>query len=163
MVNDGRHSTLHIVKQTLMPTAAMSSLKTKDWSKAPSFPAPAGAGETKWVVPEKFFDQFPQVLQTVPPLPGEEALYGLFKAMIDDAGTERDGWLRCYLAGTPAPPSSQDVAVPFAHDANRGSTLMSRPLTASLSFSQDVGASRRASIWRSYSMFKAPSAPTKST
>ena len=34
-------------------------MKTKDWSKAPSFPAPAGAGsgETKWVLPEKFFEQ----------------------------------------------------------------------------------------------------------
>jgi len=32
-------------------------MKTKDWSKVPSFPAPAGAGkgETKWVIPEKFF------------------------------------------------------------------------------------------------------------
>jgi hypothetical protein len=49
-------------------------MKTKDWSAVPSFPAPAsaGKGETKWVVPEKFFDQLPKVLQTVPPLPGED-------------------------------------------------------------------------------------------
>jgi hypothetical protein len=65
-------------------------MKTRDWSKVPSFPAPAGAGagETKWVIPEKFFDQLPEVLQTVPPLPGEEALYGLFKAMLDAAATD---------------------------------------------------------------------------
>ncbi|MGB6662994.1 MAG: DUF1254 domain-containing protein [Xanthobacteraceae bacterium] len=44
-------------------------MKTKDWTKVPSFPAPTGAGqgETKWVVPEKFFDQLPEVLQGVTP------------------------------------------------------------------------------------------------
>ena len=62
-------------------------LKSRDWSKAPSFPPPAGAGsgETKWVVPEKFFDQLPEVLATVPPLPGEEALYGTFRSVLDAA------------------------------------------------------------------------------
>ena len=34
-------------------------MKTIDWSELPEIPAPAqqGSGETKWVVPEKFFDQ----------------------------------------------------------------------------------------------------------
>jgi hypothetical protein len=65
-------------------------IKTKDWSKAPSFPAPPGAGqgETKWVVPEKFFDQLSEVLQTVSPLPGEEALYGTFKSLLDAAAKD---------------------------------------------------------------------------
>ena len=65
-------------------------MKTKDWSKAPSFPAPAGAGngETKWVVPEKFFDEFPAVLRAVPPLPGEEAMYGQFKSLMDAAAQD---------------------------------------------------------------------------
>jgi hypothetical protein len=65
-------------------------MKTKDWSKAPSFPAPPGAGqgETKWVVPEKFFDQLPEVLQMVPPLPGEEALYGTFNSILDAAAKD---------------------------------------------------------------------------
>jgi hypothetical protein len=65
-------------------------MKTKDWSKVPSFPAPPGAGkgETKWVVPEKFFDQLPEVLQTVPPLPGEEALYSTFKSLLDAAAKD---------------------------------------------------------------------------
>ena len=59
-------------------------MKTKDWIKAPSVPAPAGAGkgETKWVDPEKFFDQLPEVLEAVPPLPGEEALYSTFKSVL---------------------------------------------------------------------------------
>jgi hypothetical protein len=71
-------------------TEFTGEMKTKDWSKAPSSPAPAGAGsgETKWVLPEKFFDQFLEVLQSVPPLPGEEALYGLFRAMVDAAAKD---------------------------------------------------------------------------
>jgi hypothetical protein len=62
-------------------------MKSRDWSKSPSFPTPpgAGSGETKWVIPQNFFDQLPEVLQSVPPLPGEEALYGLFKSMLDAA------------------------------------------------------------------------------
>jgi hypothetical protein len=65
-------------------------MKTKDWSKSPSFPAPSGAGhgETKWVLPEKYFDQLPEVLQNVPPLPGEEALYGTFKSILDAAAKD---------------------------------------------------------------------------
>jgi hypothetical protein len=50
-------------------------MKTKDWSKLPHFPAPASKGETEWVNPETFFDQLPAVMKSVPPLPGEEALY----------------------------------------------------------------------------------------
>ena len=60
--------------------------KTMDWSKAPHFPAPAGAvGETKWVTPEKFYDQLPGVMKLVPPLPGEEAVYGWIASVFDAA------------------------------------------------------------------------------
>lgn len=57
-------------------------LKTTDWTKLPSLPSPPGAGksETKWVQPEKFFDQLPTVMSLVPPLPGEEALYGWIRS-----------------------------------------------------------------------------------
>ncbi|MEJ2673230.1 MAG: DUF1254 domain-containing protein, partial [Deltaproteobacteria bacterium] len=61
-------------------------MKTIDWSKAPAIPGPKGTGgETKWVVPEKFFDQFGEVLDKVAPLPGEEALYGQFRVLMDAA------------------------------------------------------------------------------
>ena len=75
-------------------------MKTKDWSKVPSFPAPAGAGkgETKWVVPEKFFDQLTEVLQVVPPLPGEEAMYGQFKSLLDAA--RKDPHIKATLTET---------------------------------------------------------------
>lgn len=65
-------------------------MKTKDWSKAPAIPGPKteGGGETAWVVPEKFFDQLPTVLQTVAPLPGEEALYGQMRTVLDAAAKD---------------------------------------------------------------------------
>lgn len=65
-------------------------MKTTDWSKAPSFPRPpgGGSGETKWVVPEKYFDEFGEVLATIPPLPGEESMYGQFRALM--AAAQKD-------------------------------------------------------------------------
>ncbi len=63
------------------------TVKTKAWSQAPALPGPAprAGGETQWVVPETFFDELGAVLETVPPLPGEEALYGQFRALLDAA------------------------------------------------------------------------------
>ncbi len=59
-------------------------MKTKDWKEAPAVNAGnTSGGETKWVVPEKFLDQLPEVLASVPPLPGEESMYGQFKALLD--------------------------------------------------------------------------------
>lgn len=65
-------------------------MKTKDWLNAATIPGPKseGGGETKWVIPEKFFDQFPTVLQLVPPLPGEEALYSQFHVLLDVAAKD---------------------------------------------------------------------------
>ena len=64
-------------------------MKTTDWSKVPHFPAPAGSGgETKWVVPEKYFDQLPGVMKLVPPLPGEEALYAWISSVFEAAAKD---------------------------------------------------------------------------
>lgn len=62
-------------------------MKTKDWTKVPSFPAPAGAdsGEVKWVVPDGFFDLLPGVLDKVPPLPGEETIYSMIRSVLTAA------------------------------------------------------------------------------
>lgn len=60
-------------------------MKTIEWAKVTNIPAPpadASSGETKWVVPEKFFDQFGEVLDSVDPLPGEEAMYGQFRLLM---------------------------------------------------------------------------------
>ena len=52
-------------------------MKRRDWRTLPKFAQPAGSGqgETRWVRPETFFDELPQVLADAPPLPGEEARY----------------------------------------------------------------------------------------
>lgn len=64
-------------------------MKTMDWAQAPTIPGPESTGgETKWVIPEKFFEQLPSVLDQVPPLPGEEAMYANFRALL--AAGERD-------------------------------------------------------------------------
>ena len=67
-------------------------MKTIDWKNTPDIPNPnadsASSGETRWVVPEKFFDQLPQVLESVPPLPGEEAMYAQFKSVLDAAAKD---------------------------------------------------------------------------
>jgi hypothetical protein len=64
-------------------------MKTKDWHKTPNFPAPtSGNGETKWVEPEKFFDQLPVVMNEIPPLPGEESLYAQIRAVLNAAAKD---------------------------------------------------------------------------
>jgi hypothetical protein len=64
--------------------------KIKDWSKLPYFPAPesSGQGETKWVNPETFFDELPQVMKQVPPLPGEEGLYQWIGSVLQAAAKD---------------------------------------------------------------------------
>jgi hypothetical protein len=62
-------------------------MKTIDYAALPHFPAPSSGdgGETKWVVPEKFFDVLPQVLDDVPPLPGEQAIYANLRQLLNAA------------------------------------------------------------------------------
>lgn len=57
--------------------------KQRDWSQLTKLPGQAsGDAETKWVVPEKFFDQLPVVMKDATPLPGEEGLYAQILAVI---------------------------------------------------------------------------------
>jgi hypothetical protein len=65
-------------------------MKTMDWSKLPHFPVPktSDKGETKWVVPEAFFDQLPEVMKAVPPLPGEQALYKWIDSVLEAAAND---------------------------------------------------------------------------
>ena len=64
------------------------SLQTTEWQKLPALPVPQASaskqdgGETRWVNPDSFFEQLRQVLVEVPPLPGEEALYDQFRALL---------------------------------------------------------------------------------
>jgi hypothetical protein len=64
------------------------TMKTMDWSTIPTLADPAGGksgsgGETQWVKPEAFFEELPAVLGEVPPQPGEETLYALFRSLLD--------------------------------------------------------------------------------
>jgi hypothetical protein len=66
-------------------------MKTIEWSKVPDILGPKSSGEeTKWVVPEKFSDEFGEVLDIVDPLPGEEALYAQFRLLFDTAAKDAD-------------------------------------------------------------------------
>jgi hypothetical protein len=65
---------------------ADGKLKTKDWSQNRKYPLESSGGaETKWVDPDKFAQEFAQILDEVPPLPGEEAMYANFRAIWDAA------------------------------------------------------------------------------
>jgi hypothetical protein len=58
-------------------------IKSMEWSKLPkAAAAPHGEEETRWVSPEKFFDELPAVLADAPPLPGEEARYAQVLAVL---------------------------------------------------------------------------------
>ncbi len=73
------------------------TMRTTDWSKLPTFPIPPlllsdGDGERRWVKPETYYNELPGVMAQVPPLPGEEALYGwirsVWEAAAKDAATK---------------------------------------------------------------------------
>lgn len=58
-------------------------MKSTEWSKLPRVPGgPPQEEETRWVFPEKFFDELPTVLADAPPLPGEEARYAQVLAVL---------------------------------------------------------------------------------
>ncbi|MGW0043106.1 DUF1254 domain-containing protein [Rhodococcus sp. NPDC003348] len=68
------------------------TVRTVDWSSVPSFgggdAAGSGAGgqsETQWVHPETYFAELAEVLDEVPALPGEEALYEWFRSALSGA------------------------------------------------------------------------------
>lgn len=89
-------------------------MKTIDWATAPNIPKPGpkSDGETKWVIPDKFFDkdQFGAVLQIVPPLPGEEAMYAQFRALM--AAADKDPAIKQQLVKI-AQESEETIIKPF--------------------------------------------------
>src|SRR5262249_48609198 len=89
-------------------------MKTIEWAKVPSIPVPgadsASGGETKWVVPEKFFNQLGNALAAADPLPGEQALYDQFRLLL--AAALSDPELK-KLLGETAVETEQNVIQPF--------------------------------------------------
>ncbi|HEY4308739.1 MAG TPA: DUF1214 domain-containing protein [Pirellulales bacterium] len=65
-------------------------LESCDWSRKRWLPSLSGGKPRGRVVPKNFFEVLPEVLATVPPLPGEESLYAYFGELIERAaGDER--------------------------------------------------------------------------
>lgn len=59
------------------------NVKRRDWRQLPTFKGgEAGAEETKWVFPETFFDQLPDVLADIPARPGETGLYARARELL---------------------------------------------------------------------------------
>ena len=95
-------------------------LKTTDWRKTPSFPGDTGKEEVKWVKPELFFDQLSTVLDQVPPLSGEEALYAQFRAVL--AAADADARLKGALNDA-AESANEELMEPLFQFRNYGLSL----------------------------------------
>lgn len=94
-------------------------MKTIDWASAEDIPTPDdGSGaETRWVVPETYFDQFPEVLEMVPPLPGEEAMYAQFRWLMDLAAKDPD--LKAAMVDE-AQKAEEEIITPFLRWEHNG-------------------------------------------
>lgn len=87
-------------------------MKTKDWKKVPTFPIPGpqGSEEIKWVPPETFFDQLPNILDKVPPLPGEDTIYTMVRSVL--AAAEKDPQVKQTLKET-ALAADKELIIPL--------------------------------------------------
>jgi hypothetical protein len=120
-------------------------MKTVDYAAIPHFPAPdSGGGETKWVVPEKFFEQFFAVLDDVPPLPGEDAIYANFRQMMNAA--HADPAIAKLLLDT-AVASERDIVQPSSNGATmacpRETTGTARSTMPSSASTTSIASARR--------------------
>ncbi|MFZ0598018.1 MAG: DUF1214 domain-containing protein [Flavobacterium sp.] len=96
--------------------------KTKDWTKIPVLPSPEKGGneETKWVKPEVFFDELPAILNEVPPMTGEEAIYGQIQSVL--AAAAKDPKIKAILKQA-AIEADQKLITPLFQFSNVGYPL----------------------------------------
>jgi len=101
------------------------TMKIVDWADAPSFGSTDGASgqeETQWVVPDTFFESFAAILEEVPPLPGEEALYDWFRVILDAAEHDEAIAAACRKAALDADAIVKELfefrnyGIPLAHN-----------------------------------------------
>ena len=96
-------------------------MKHRDWARQPTYPAQGtGEAETRWVDPNKFFDQLGAVLKDAPPLPGEEARYAEVRAVI--AAAKVDPPLKRAMIDE-ATKVDNEVVAPLFQFRNYGITL----------------------------------------
>ncbi|MEY9851925.1 hypothetical protein ABH923_001603 [Leifsonia sp. EB41] len=70
-------------------SAYIGGTRSKDWTAVPHFPSDRPTTEeTRWVDPETFFDELPDILAKVPPLPGEESRYAMMHALFAAAAAD---------------------------------------------------------------------------
>jgi len=99
------------------------NVKTKDWSKIPKMekpgvPAKYSTTQPPWVDPATFFDQLPAVMQQVPPMPGEEALYKLIGSVLDAAAKDPAVMKTLQATAFAADQDRSDDAVALQRPAN---------------------------------------------
>lgn len=96
-------------------------IKSINYSKLPSIGeiARGDGSEIKWVIPEKFFDQLVNVLEKVPPLPGEETLYSQFNQLLSVA--KRDPKIKELLIKV-AKEAESNVIKPFFQWKHNGAS-----------------------------------------
>jgi hypothetical protein len=112
-----------LINQIMMyPVAEFDGkMKTRDWSQLKKMPSIAsGDEEVKWVVPGKFFDVLPLVLNDAPPQPGEEARYAELKAVLTAA--EKDPRIKAALVKA-AVETDNEVVKPLFEFRNWGLQL----------------------------------------
>lgn len=96
-------------------------VQTKDWLNAAKFPMQThSAEETKWVDPNKFFDELGDVLKETTPLPGEEALYANIQSILDAA--KKDPKLHTALVAA-ANDAEKNIVTPLFQFHNYGIPL----------------------------------------
>jgi hypothetical protein len=93
-------------------------MKIKDWKKVPNLPVSGaqGEGEIRWVNPDTYFDQLPEVLSRVPPLTGEDAIYSMIRAVLDAAA--KDPAVKQALKETAAAAEKEMIAPLFQWKLN---------------------------------------------
>lgn len=106
-------------------------MKRHDWTKLPKLSSPtgdSGAAETKWVFPDKFFDELPMVLKDARPLPGEEARYAQIEAVLDAA--QKDSVLKAAMVDE-ANKTEKELVDPLLQFRNWGLQLANHWSTTS--------------------------------
>ncbi len=98
-------------------------MKQRDWRQLPTLSSPpdeSGEAETRWVFPEKFFDELPRVLADAPALPGEEARYAEVLSVI--AAAQKDPALKKVMVDE-ARKTETDLVDPLRQFRNFGIPL----------------------------------------
>lgn len=98
-------------------------VKSIDWANIPQYPGDdrdTGDAEVGWVDPETFFAELPSVLDEVPPLPGEESIYGQIRAIL--AAAQSDAAVATALTAA-ARQSDREIVRPLFEFRNFGLPL----------------------------------------